>query len=341
MRIAGINSEIVSASAVARLGNGPGCLYALGPDISYNGTSGSADLILDANYLNATGCAVMSGATIGSTGPSHEANASMGDATGTCDACFNFIPSTVQTIAPPPDPLAYLQSNIPTPQTPAASCPPYNYCPGSYPNGINLTGNNLAASFSPGTYVLGSPNCTQPCGLTINGTGTVTGNGVTFYNSGASAISINAPGTPYVSCTNSDVTVQLVAPSAPGIYSGILFFQDVNDTQQMVLQMSNGTTCGGGGPSIANAAATASYALGAVYAPGATAEIMGLSPSYGYCSYIPRYTLVVALDIILGGADVNVNMDDCDGTTYPNPSNPVPNGPILPPDPIKAAVLVE
>jgi hypothetical protein len=105
--------------------------------------------------------------------------------------------------------------------------------------------------------------------------------------------------------------------------------------------MSNGTTCGGGGPSIANAAATASYALGAVYAPGATAEIMGLSPSYGYCSYIPRYTLVVALDIILGGADVNVNMDDCDGTTYPNPSNPVPNGPILPPDPIKAAVLVE
>jgi hypothetical protein len=345
MRIAGVNSEIVSASAVARLGNGPGCLYALGPDLSYvdaNGVQYTADLNLDANYVNATGCAVMSGGTVGSSAQSHLTDANTGDTTGTCSgACAQLIPSTVQTIAPPPDPLAYLQSNIPSPQTPAANCPPFNYCPGSYPSGINLTGNNLAVSFAPGTYVLGNGNCTT-CGLTISGTGTVTGNGVMFYNSGASAISINAPGSPYDSCTNSDVTVQLVAPSAPGIYSGILFFQDVNDTQQMVLQMSNGTVCGGGGPSISNAAATASYAFGAIYAPGALAKVMGLSPSYnGYCSYIPRYTLVVALDIILGGADVNINMDDCDGTAYPNVNNPVPNGPILPPDPIKAAVLVE
>ena len=132
--------------------------------------------------------------------------------------------------------------------------------------------------------------------------------------------------------------MQLVAPSS-GSYSGILFFQDAGDTQTMTVQLSNGTFCGGSAPDPATATTTESYALGAIYAPNATALMMGLAPAYAGngCSYIPRFTLIVALDIRLGGADVNINVDDCAPSPIPYTGELVP----LPPDPIKAAVLVE
>jgi len=217
----------------------------------------------------------------------------------------------------------------------------YNFCSMegsgySYPTGITISdGNNY--TFQPGTYVFG--NC-GTCGLSISGSsGTVTGSGVTFYNPGpgTSTISINPPGTPYNSCTNSDVTVQLAAPSS-GSYSGILFFQNVLNNQTMTVQLSNGTFCGGAAPDPTTATTTESYALGAIYAPGATALMMGLAPAYAGngCSYIPRFTLIVALDIQLGGADVNINVDDCD-----QPPMQYAGTLTLPPSPIKAAVLVE
>jgi hypothetical protein len=361
MRIAGINSENVSASAMARLGPGPGCLYALGPDITfsdpiYNSFAPfQADIDVDSGVY-ANSCAVMSAGSVGSSGFSHELRTSVigsSDPPNCAGSCSpgQFTPQPAQwtKIAAPPDPLAYLQSNPPPPgSVPPCSydCPVqpcgYNFCSlelsgYSYPTGIAID-NSGNYTFQPGTYVFG--NC-GTCGLAVSGTGTVAGNGVTFYNPGTSTISINAPGTPYNSCTNSNVKVQLLAPSA-GTYSGVLFFQDASDTQTMVVQLSNGTVCGGGAPNASTASTTASYALGAVYAPGAEAFVMGLSPANAGCSYIPRFTLVVALEIRMGGSDVNINEDDCDQPPIPYAgSSTVPAGPSLPPDPIKAATLVE
>ena len=77
--------------------------------------------------------------------------------------------------------------------------------------------NSGTTNFAPGIYVISGGN------LTINGTATVTGTGVTFYFTNGATISVSG-----------NASLQLTAPTT-GPYAGILFFQDPNDTNPPLL----------------------------------------------------------------------------------------------------------
>ena len=169
-------------------------------------------------------------------------------------------------------------------------------------------------------------------GLSISGTcstqcGTVTGTGVTFYNA-SGPISINS-GATYSNCPEGfytvGSTVQLVAPAD----TGILFFQDKGDSQAATMTLNNGDGCNTFG------LAPSSYLWGALYFPKAELDLTGIgldADSPAACSTLPRFTTVVAQTLTFTG-DVNLQAGDCaTGNVTP---------PALPPNPIKAAVLVE
>ena len=351
MKIAGVNAETVSSSAVARQAVA-GCIYSLGPD-DYMGSIGAYSVTIEGN-INANYCAVMSGGSLGINGidESHTITATgLGSATGGCPpgtSCdpVKMIPSPIQKIPTPPDLLSFLQSEVPTAAAaPAPGSCGYTYCAGAYPGGLSLSpGQGTTVTLQPGVYVLGgnlnifSPSNNSTTGLV----GSIVGDGVTFYNSGNSSISINKGSASYSNCGAAQypdigATVRLKAPSS-GTYAGVLFFQDVHDTQPLAITLNNGDDCNGnfGTPT------DESYAWGAVYAPGAAMYVsgIGLNATNG-CSYLPKFTLLIAQNVILGG-DVNINGVDCPfaGTT---PAYFVPyTGGDLPPSPIqKGAVIVQ
>ena len=334
MRIAGIKSEPVSASAMARLGPGSGCMYALGSGGIVPVSTGS----IGSMYVQANFCDLMSAGPVDTSGAlnaSHRlAAAAVGDSTGQCTPgppqCT--ISSPPQIIAPPADPLAYLLTSSPPsgPINPILNSCGYTYCAGTYTNPVQITGSGTT-TFEPGVYVFQS-------GLTISGPGTVTGTGVTFYNTSASSpFSIDA-NADYASCNpnnqlplNIGGVVQLTAPTDPSnSYAGILFVQTSSPTATLAL--GNGDDCNAT-PNPANS----SYLWGALYFPQAQLDLIGLgADATNGCSTIARFTLAVANSIQLAGND-NFNTDDCtDPTTLYSFPATWPD-----PDPIKAAVLVE
>jgi hypothetical protein len=353
MKIAGVNAETVSSSAVARQAE-TGCIYSLGPD-DYQGSGpiGAYSITIEGN-VNANYCAVMSGGSLGINGinESHTITATgLGSSTGGCPAgssCdpVKMIPSPIQKIPTPPDLLAFLQSEIPTaPNAPAAGSCGYSYCAGAYPTGLPPAGQGplspaygTTITLQPGVYVLGGSGLTIGDWNSTGPTGSIVGDGVTIYNSGTSSISINKTAS-YSNCGASNdvgVTVRLSAPST-GVYAGVLFFQDLGDMQPLSITLNNGDSCGGGYGNTTNE----SYAWGAVYSPGAAMYVagIGLDATNG-CSYLPKFTLLIGQNVILGG-DVNINGVDCPyaGTT---PAYFVPYTGTLPPSPIqKGAVIVQ
>jgi hypothetical protein len=96
--------------------------------------------------------------------------------------------------------------------------------------------NSDTVTLNPGIYVINGGN-----GLTF-GSGTQKGgNGVFFYLENGATLTID-----------NGADVDLVAPST-GTYSGILFYQEASDTNELSIQ--------GGSTAVIN---------GAIYAPGAT-----------------------------------------------------------------------
>lgn len=87
--------------------------------------------------------------------------------------------------------------------------------PGTYCGGITITGGTV--TFNPGVYIIDGG------GLTFNG-GTITGQGVTFYLTYASAKG-NSPSSYGGVNISGGATCNLSAPTS-GPYEGILFFQD-------------------------------------------------------------------------------------------------------------------
>lgn len=352
MKVAGVNSELVTASAVARQ-SVTGCIYSLGPD-DYMGSIGAYSVTVEGN-INANYCAVLSGGSLGINGidESHTITATaLGSSTGGCPpgtSCdpVKMIPSPIQKIPTPPDLLSYLQSEIPTaPNAPAPGSCGYSYCAGSYPSGMPTLapGAGTTITLQPGVYVLGGTTgltISAPGSIPSNGVvGSVIGDGVMFYTSGSSPISINQLNVAYSNCggtNNIGATVRLSAPTS-GPYAGILFFQDAGDTHPLSITLNNGDDCNGNFGTTTNE----SYAWGAVYAPGAAMYVsgIGLNATNG-CSYLPKYTLLIGQNVILGG-DVNINGIDCPyaGTT---PAYFAPyTGSDLPPSPIqKGAVIVQ
>jgi hypothetical protein len=128
-------------------------------------------------------------------------------------------PTPVTGVAPRPDPFGTM------------AAPSYSGCnftnftlsgavtatltPGVYCGGITISG-SVKASLAAGTYILNGG------GLAVSGAGSLSGQGVTLYNT--------SNGYPYKPITFSGAnTVNLSAP-ASGPMSGVLFFQDRNIT---------------------------------------------------------------------------------------------------------------
>ena len=277
MTILGTNSEAVTARAVAtNAGEGvnSGCLYALGP-------SPNKIAVLNAT-LNATGCGIQDN---GDLDPGLTANVGTFGVAGGCvgGGCGSGVTCADQSDCPAfgtpaaANPLAYLTPPaVGTPATFNSS----NIAPGTY-SGITLTGTGNYV-FPAGTYILtGSFTC--------QGTPGITGTGVMFYFTNGATF--NCPG---------NDAINLSAPTS-GTYAGILFYQDLTDT--------NGPSFGGN---------TGSSYAGALYFPSSQVTFSGSAGAI-------NVGIVVANAVALSGT---VNLQGLAGL-----------GPAA--NPIKNAVLVE
>jgi Flp pilus assembly protein TadG len=128
------------------------------------------------------------------------------------------------------------------------------FSPGLYEGGIQITG-NATVTFNSGTYILAGG------GLSITGNSTISGTGVTFYNtSGATAAgSIDLTG---------NETANLSAPTS-GSLAGILFFQDRSVSSSSTIEGNSSSTFDG-----------------VLYFPNAAVNYVGNSSVSGYTTLI-------------------------------------------------------
>jgi Flp pilus assembly protein TadG len=238
MRVLGINSETLTARAVAtNLSSNAstgGCLYTLGPPpASIETVQGTGDLNAsacgindDGNYNN-TNLAV-SADTFGLSGSGPGGSATC--AAGPCPTLgMPAVADPLATISPPTQPAA------------SPSCPAHGACqvltsgtetlsPGTYDS---LTiGLNSTVTLEPGLYYINGSG-----GLQFNGGGSVTGSGVMFYFTGSATINTVGPGN---ALDDVDLT-----PLTSGPYTGMLFYQDPTDTTSPTLGGSSHSTFGG------------------------------------------------------------------------------------------------
>ena len=217
LRVLGYNTVNVSARAVSSSITSPNCIYALDPSASGAVHTDGGDvltstcgLIVDSN----SSTAITSDGSVTATSVGV-----VGGYSGTVKVSAGGKSGTVTTgIAALGDPLAYVQA--PT----VGSCNP------TYPTGVNLStgsltlnpgtycggftvSNSASLHLNPGTYVL------KGGGINLSGNSSLTGTGVTIYNTGTS--STYKP----ISMLNDNGTVDLSAPTS-GSLTGILFFQD-------------------------------------------------------------------------------------------------------------------
>jgi len=235
MKIMGIGSNTVSATAIATIGTSPGCIYAL------------QGLTLNEG-VNAPNCGIVVNGDLNGTGDITAASIGVYGSSGGYSGLTTAGP-VVQILQPAADPLAHL-----IPPTPAGTCNatpmpivtavtlnPDTYCTGIV---IGPTGD---VTFNPGLYIITS------VGLQIHGAGIASNNagGVTFYNTGSGSFLFDGSG-----------SVVLSAPTAgvPGLPPGILFYQDPVDTSA-----ADVTEGGSGNVSLS----------GTIYMPTASLNIAG------------------------------------------------------------------
>lgn len=235
-RVLGISKVPIMARSEAVPTGTSNCIYALDP-------SGSAALAVElgASINSSCGIVVESASSSALQCVLGSISASYLAVTGGVSSLWcsmNPTPSTGAAVPSPADPL----SALPKPRVPACGTstrspytgsnaaititgtailsPTYAYCGGiTIKSGANVT-------LQPGTYVLTSKNGSG--GLNIDLGATINGTGVMFYNDGP------AGGVTLSRSTSTPGAVALVAPTA-GTYSGILFFQDPQDTAQATL----------------------------------------------------------------------------------------------------------
>jgi hypothetical protein len=345
MRIVGISQEPLSASAVAELGNGPGCIYALGPSGIGPGT---LDLDGSSTAVEAQACTLADSGdlTFGKDASSyilHTLGATYAGSYTPSDSLADpehISPSPVQG-APPADPLAYLDTSAP--QTPACGggqptiyTPLPNQtntgpAPGTYACGLTINAGSAGTStaLNPGLYTVGGS------GLSITGNGgSVTGNGVTFYVGGSNAsVNINQ-GVDEEFGFGAVVQLQAPADASAGGIPGVVIFQNSSDTSAATVALAGFQTDNPLQPP----PQPNSYLWGALYFPRAELTLIGM----GYdvenkCSSQPRLTTVVAYQLLFR-ENLNFSVDDCasPASAYsfvPPLSAPLPV--------IKDAVLVE
>jgi Putative Flp pilus-assembly TadE/G-like len=260
MTLFGVNSETVTARAVATNtsgagGPGPGCLYTLGaPTASIEGVNINGNATLNAptcgivdngNYNSKGNSLVVNASTFGVVGG---ANVSGPGGSVTCVQSPNSCPTP--GMAPSPDPEF---GKLTPPCSPCTGGTPisisgnggftgsgvsyanntYTIQPGTYTSiSISGTGGGNNVVFSPGLYIIDGTGA--GAGITVPGNSTITGNGVTFYFTGTSTM--NMTGNP---------TINLTAPDSTGTYPNILFYQDPADTSGPSLGGTSGSTYDG------------------------------------------------------------------------------------------------
>jgi hypothetical protein len=282
LRVLGVRTITVSARAVAYEGSGPNCIYVLDPSAtSALSASGSASIqsgcgvVVDSSAWNAialSGSASISAATIGVVG-------------GYVGPGSSFTPTPKTGLIAGSDPLAYLQAPIVgscahtnfSLSNPGTSGAYYQVYAGTYCGGITIS--NGFVNFNAGTYVLAGG------GLTANGGPTMTGAGITFYNTtgtgGYKGINLGGGSTSNFS-----------APTS-GALAGILFFQD------------RSIPAGSGG-SVISGSSTSTFD-GALYFPTTTLSYSGSSSLNGY-------SIVDANQLTLSGsASVGSNYSSLSG----------------------------
>jgi len=245
----GATNSTVQARAVAQLGNAKGCVYSL---------QSSPGGIQIHHGINVTASAIGVAGTVNNFG-------------------LQITPTPQRGMIPASDPLAFLPT-----QNPGAcdftdvSINSGNQIltQGVYCGGIRITG-SAAVTFNSGLYIT-TPNGRFNPGLVINSSGTVTGNGVTFYNAAAStSVSITSSG-----------TVSLTAPTS-GNYAGILIFQDPANASSAIVEGGYNSTF-----------------QGALYFPNLnttlTIDNIGLGAAY---------TLVVAGSLAISSHNINFGGD--------------------------------
>jgi hypothetical protein len=271
LRVLGLSSISVSARAVASNGNGPNCIYAMDPSASGAMTSnGSASiqsgcgLLIDSNSPSAL--------TAG--GSSRIAAPSIGVVGGYSGPAGSFTPTPKTGVIAASDPLAYLQpptvgacgyNSLSLGANTGSSGAYYQLYPGTYCGGISIHGNSWL-HFNPGTYVLAGG------GLSVNGTSTMNGTGVTFYNT-------TGPGGYQPISMSSNTTSNFTAPTS-GPMTGVLFYQD-----RAIPSSAAGSTITGNSTSTFD---------GAMYFPTTTLTYNGNSSSSGY-------SIIVANKIVVSG----------------------------------------
>jgi hypothetical protein len=282
MRIFGINSETITARAVATNVSGganSGCLYTLGPpSSSIEGVNINGSAILNAptcgivdngNYNTKGNALTVNASTFGVSG---SANISGPGGTVTCTGGASSCP-TYGTPASS-DPLSYL-----TP--PALQTPSYGNVttsgtqtlqPGTY-SSITV-GKNSTVTMNPGIYYVNGSG-----GMTFNGAGTVIGDGVTVYFTNGATINATGGG--------NKLDIQLSPPTS-GPYAGVLFYQDPNDTAAPSLGGDNN-----------------SYFSGILYFPTVQLTFFGNNVSYS--------TGIVVADAIALSGNPTVNLQGTAG----------------------------
>jgi Putative Flp pilus-assembly TadE/G-like len=225
--IPGHTSIVSSARATAGIVNFAlsGCVYLLSTSGTALTDSASASINAtfcsinvnsnSASAVNMTGSGNINAATLNVVGPSSCAGKP------TCgiskSGSGGFGSTTINTgIATFSDPLAAVQPP-PLGTCKAAvndgSSSPLSLSPGTYCGGIKVSGSG-SVTFSPGVYILDGG------GLTLTGSGAVTGSGVMFYNTFDST----HPFAPVDITSGSSSPTTLSAPSS-GPYQGLLIFE--------------------------------------------------------------------------------------------------------------------
>jgi hypothetical protein len=272
LRALGVNSITVSSRAVAYEGNGPNCIYVIDPS-----ASGAMSTNGNVNIQSTCGLLVDSSSSSGMTVNGNVTiNAPAIGVVGnyTSNGNVSITPTPKIGVIPASDPLAYLQA--PTVGSCAhtsfslngnigSSGSPYQLTAGTYCGGISVNGNSWL-HFNAGTYILAGG------GMNINGNATMTGSGVTFYNTtgrgGYQGITLNGKS-----------QANFSAPTS-GTLAGILFFQD-----RSIPSSGAGSTING------NANSTFD---GALYFP--TTQV-----TYNGNSSLNGYSIVVAGKLVVNG----------------------------------------
>jgi hypothetical protein len=272
LRLLGVSTISVSARAVAYEGNGPNCIYVLNP-------SASGAFSANGNVTVATGCGLLVDSS-SSTGLSVVGHVSI--TASTIGVVGGYSAGGSSTLTPTPkigviaasDPLAYVpaptvgscaHTNFSLSGSNGSSGSPYQLYAGTYCGGITVHG-NAWLHFNAGTYVLAGG------GMSVSTNTTMTGTGVTFYNTtgtgGYGAISFSGSG-----------TANLSAPTS-GSLAGILFFQDRSIPSSGAASSFSGSS--------------SSTFDGAIYFPTTSISFSGNSSASGY-------GIVVANQLTLSG----------------------------------------